>query len=33
MATIVGLVSENLRKSQEDNLILKELAELKNKLQ
>jgi hypothetical protein len=32
MATIVGLVSENLRKSQEDNLILKELAELKNKI-
>ena len=32
MATIVGLVSENLRKSQEDNLILKELAELKSKI-
>jgi len=32
MTTIVGLVSENLRKSQEDNLILKELAELKNKI-
>jgi len=32
MATIVGLVSENLRKSQEDNLILKELTELKNKI-
>ena len=32
MATIVGLVSENLRKSQEDNLILKELAELKTKI-
>lgn len=32
MATIVGLVSENLRKSQEDNLILKELADLKSKI-
>ena len=32
MATIVGLVSENLKKSQEDNLILKELAELKSKI-
>jgi len=32
MANIVGLVSENLRKSQEDNLILKELAELKTKI-
>jgi len=32
LATIVNLVSENLRKSQEDNLILKELAELKNKI-
>ena len=32
MATILGLVSENLRKSQEDNLILKELAELKTKI-
>ena len=32
MANIVSLVSENLRKSQEDNLILKELAELKSKI-
>ena len=32
LATIVSLVSENLKKSQEDNLILKELAELKTKI-
>jgi len=32
LATIVGLVSENLKKSQEDNLILKEISDLKSKI-
>lgn len=32
LTTIVSLVSENLKKSQEENLILKELTELKAKI-